>query len=119
MLTIKGLSSWSFVTSSSINASLFLSVENGYIDFNDPNKKLNRFHYTTIGAGPSYSYKVGNGTLTSSLPNMPSAGDILILGAFGGNELQRQDLTGWCLSAEISAAVFTGGSATAMLLGCE
>ena len=119
MLSYKKPSAWTFETSASSGfGAAFVAGEGGYVILNDPNKVAQKFSYLQLGLGVSLGIKeLHDASAAGSTENMPSSGFVGILKACPGDELQRSDFFGFCLSVQISASIIDGRSTTAMLMG--
>lgn len=129
-MIVKKESAWKFVTSSTGGLGVeFIAAEGGVIYMTDPGGSAVSFKYGAAGVGITYGFKlpkigkvdvkvlgkaIGAAVAPASFPN---TGIMYVLDSFAGDELTRDDITGVCQFVEVGAAMFAGGSATAMLVG--
>lgn len=129
-MIIKKESEWKFVTSSTGGLGVeFIAAEGGIIYMTDPSGSPVSFKYGAAGVGITYGFKLpkigkvdvkvlGKTVGAAAAPSFfPNTGVMYVLDSFDGDELERSDITGVCQFVEVGAAMFVGGSATAMLVG--
>jgi hypothetical protein len=119
MLSIKRKSKWRYKTAASaaINAG-FVGVSMGVITLISDKGQETKFHYKAMGGGGGVGFKL---PITGSFAAeaFPSVGQLYMLTSYHGQELRRNDITGGCAIAEISASSVFGASASVLLLGME
>jgi outer membrane protein OmpA-like peptidoglycan-associated protein len=115
MLTVTKRSDWSFDTSGGVSMSVGAGTGGmGTITLKSPIG--NKIMYTFVAAGAGIGFSVKYGASASS-ESYWSAGAIYLLDRFARNELTRDDVEGFFISHDASAAVGVGISGSAMLIG--
>jgi outer membrane protein OmpA-like peptidoglycan-associated protein len=117
---VKRQSAWTFETSSSGGVGFgFVGAGGGTLFLIPPGSKTSRpFGYKYVGLGETLGIKLPklpqSASVSGAAKSFPNAGELYILKGFDGNELQVNDITGFCTIQEVALPAAT---ITVMFLG--
>jgi outer membrane protein OmpA-like peptidoglycan-associated protein len=115
MFTVTKRSKWTFDTSGGVSMSAGAGTGGiGTITLKSPAGNSIMYTFAAVGASVGFSVKYG---ASGSSESFTSGGALYLLDRFGRDELTRDDIEGFFISRDASAALGMGISGSAMLIG--